>query len=630
MTGVTSAASPATGMNNLGVYTFNRGVTTVTYTVTDRPGLSTSCSFTVTVNDNVPPVITCPGPQNRNTDPDGPGYTVRGSEFDPVSVTDNCSVAGITNNINNASSLAGVSFPVGVTNVTWTASDGSGNKASCGFTVTVTDNVAPVVRCKDATIYLDLNTGKVTLLPGDIDNGSFDNTGIASMSVSNANFDCTDIGPNNVTLTATDRYGNTGTCTSVVTVLFAVTPAASVSASQQVICDNETTDIRLINNIPNTSWTWSVDASQWIGGSSPDNSGRLNQISQLLHNRDSLAHSIIYNVMPKVYGLCDLPAMPVTVWVNPEPELRLNPGDTILCNGETTGITARNPNTTVMGEWESGLRIVADNEISGHSTDRIVNTGIIIADRLQNNDTVLHKVRYIFTPRITADNGQNCPGAERIVTVWVRPAIRYRKNLSNFNGYNISCFGKADGFILIDPSGSSIPLSYYWKGPDGIEFSGETLRRLTAGMYTVTITDINNCSVQDTVLLRSPGKLDMMIDPSVSRDGAFNINCAGEATGSITVSPINNVGGVRYLWNDGNTSAFRSRLVAGEYRVIMTDANNCRTDSIVKLTEPGKLNAEFDITPPYCPEKPDGEIRIVACASRFRARSIGRTATSRR
>jgi gliding motility-associated-like protein len=562
------------------------------------------------VNDNVPPVITCPGSQNRNTDTDGPGYTVSGNEFNPVSVTDNCAVTGITNSINNSSSLSGVSLPVGVTDIIWTASDASGNRTSCNFNVTVTDNVAPVVRCKDAVIYLDLNTGKVILRPADIDNGSFDNTGIASLTISTSDFDCSDVGTNNVTLTATDRYGNTGTCTSVVTVLFAVTPAASVSTGQQVICDEETTDIRLINNIPGTTWTWTAESSTWISGNSADNTGRLAQISQKLHNNDTLAHSITYNVIPRVYGLCDLPQIPVSVWVNPEPSVRLNPGNTTICNGDSTNITVRNPNTSIRGQWISELRIIPDQQISGYSSDRILTSGTIINDRLLNNDSVLRKVEYRFNPQISAESGAGCRGAEQIITIWVRPQINYRKNLSDYNGYNISCFGKSDGFVLINPFGGSSILTFSWKGPDGFESTSGDVNRLAAGQYTVKITDVNLCSVQDTVLLRAPDKLSMKIDPSVSMDGEFNINCADGATGSVTVSPVNNVGNVIYLWNDGITEGSRSNLSAGRYRIIISDANNCHADSSLRLTQPEKMNATFEVILPYCPEKPDGQIRL--------------------
>ena len=59
MTGATIAASPATGINNITSHTFNLGITTVTYTVTDALGLTDECSFTVTVEDNTDPTAVC-------------------------------------------------------------------------------------------------------------------------------------------------------------------------------------------------------------------------------------------------------------------------------------------------------------------------------------------------------------------------------------------------------------------------------------------------------------------------------------------------------------------------------------------------------------------------------------------
>jgi gliding motility-associated-like protein/uncharacterized repeat protein (TIGR01451 family) len=611
MTGATRSVSTSTGINNLREYTFNRGVTTITYTVTDRLGLSSSCNFNVTVIDNVPPVIQCAGSQNRFTDHDGPGYTTSGAEFDPISLSDNCSVSSVTNNINGRSSLSGVAFPVGSTNVVWTVTDQSGNSTSCNFNVTVTDNVIPEARCRDINAYLDLNTGRFTLSPGDIDAGSFDNTGIASMSINLTNFDCSDIGPNNVTLTVKDKYGNTGTCTSIVTVLYAVSPAASVSTAEQILCNGGLTYIGLINNIPGTSWTWIVNPSNWIRGGSADNSGKLNIINQNLQNTDSVAHSFVYTVQPRVYGLCNLPEIAVTVWVNPQPEIRVNPGDTIICNGETSNISVRNPNTFVRDRWIYDLSVNPDKGVSGYSSGGLFSDASIITDRLINSDTVLHKVEYTFTPRIESGEQENCPGITQVIRIWVRPQIRYNTKLSDFNGYNISCFNKTDGFILLNSMHYSGPLSYMWRGPEGFESSGDFVRRLGAGTYTVTITDVNKCSIEDTILLKAPEELSMRIEPSISSDGAFNINCADEATGSIAVSPINSIGDVTYLWNDGNSSASRTDMKAGEYKVIITDSNNCQADSSVTLTQPEKMTAEFSVRLPYCPEKPDGEVNLI-------------------
>jgi gliding motility-associated-like protein len=102
----------------------------------------------------------------------------------------------------------------------------------------------------------------------------------------------------------------------------------------------------------------------------------------------------------------------------------------------------------------------------------------------------------------------------------------------------------------------------------------------------------------------------MIIDLSASTSGGFNINCAGDSTGFIGIEPINQVGTVNYLWSDGVIGKTRINLPAGEYSVIITDANSCNASSTITLTEPDSMKLVFEISPPFCPDKPDGEIRL--------------------
>jgi subtilisin-like proprotein convertase family protein len=111
---------------------FPVGTTTVTCTSTAGP----SCTFTVTVNDTQPPTITCPGNQTVVTDQTacgGPGGVCQVVNF-TTTASDNC--PGVVVLCNPPS---GSCFPVGVTTVTCTATDASGNTATCSFTVTAFD-----------------------------------------------------------------------------------------------------------------------------------------------------------------------------------------------------------------------------------------------------------------------------------------------------------------------------------------------------------------------------------------------------------------------------------------------------------------------------------------------------------
>lgn len=128
--GLVPNCSPASGS------AFPKGTTTVNCTVMDASNNSASCSFTVTVRDTQHPTITCPGDFTFVA-----GATCPPTNNTPVNLnvtaTDNCpGVVVVCRNQNGVVVTSGSPFPVGTTTVTCTATDTSGNTASCTFTIT--------------------------------------------------------------------------------------------------------------------------------------------------------------------------------------------------------------------------------------------------------------------------------------------------------------------------------------------------------------------------------------------------------------------------------------------------------------------------------------------------------------
>jgi len=76
------------------------------------------------------------------------------------------------------------------------------------------------------------------------------------------------------------------------------------------------------------------------------------------------------------------------------------------------------------------------------------------------------------------------------------------------------------------------------------------------------------------------------------------------------VVPINAAGAVNYLWSDGANTATRVNIPAGEYGVYIEDDNGCWIDSTFTLTEPDSIKLVFEVTQPWCPDKPDGSISL--------------------
>ncbi|MBX2827800.1 MAG: T9SS type A sorting domain-containing protein [Flavobacteriaceae bacterium] len=190
------------------------GINTITLTITDVNGNTSSCIAQVTVEDTMVPTASC---QDITIPLDASGSaTITPADIDGGS-SDNCSFNGsVTPNTFSCTDI-------GPNTVTYMLTDGSGNTSSCSAIVTVVDNIFPTATCQDLIIQLDSN-GMASISVNDIDNGSFDNCSIANANIDITNFNCADIGSNAVTLTVTDPSGNTSTCVASVTVEDPIAP----------------------------------------------------------------------------------------------------------------------------------------------------------------------------------------------------------------------------------------------------------------------------------------------------------------------------------------------------------------------------------------------------------------------
>ena len=195
----------------------NIGDNAVLLTATDVNGNSSSCTATVTVEDNVAPEAIC---QNATVQLAANGVgTLTAAQVDGGS-TDACGLDDFS--LNETSFGCG---DIGMQTVTLTVTDVNGNSSSCDAEVTVEDNLTPTTLCQDVTVQLD-DSGTATLTAAEVDNGSNDACGLAGLSLSTESFGCEDVGENPVTLTATDTHGNSSTCTATVTVEDNVAPQA--------------------------------------------------------------------------------------------------------------------------------------------------------------------------------------------------------------------------------------------------------------------------------------------------------------------------------------------------------------------------------------------------------------------
>lgn len=183
----------------------------------------------------------------------------------------------------------------------------------------------------------------------------------------------------------------------------------------------------------------------------------------------------------------------------------------------------------------------------------------------------------------------NCNGT----TVTVRDTASITTSGSNMvitpSQVNVGCNGGNNGSCGVSVSGNGSPVSYLWT--TGATTSN--ISNLSAGSYTVTITEQGTCSATRTIVITEPAAITM--NPSQT-----NVLCNGGATGVASVAPTGGTAPFTYLWSTGGTSSSINNLNAGSYSVTVTDFNNCTNTATIVITQPNALTNSFNISPILC------------------------------
>jgi hypothetical protein len=153
---------------------------------------------------------------------------------------------------------------------------------------------------------------------------------------------------------------------------------------------------------------------------------------------------------------------------------------------------------------------------------------------------------------------------------------------SDYNGYNISCFGLKDGSIDATAIGGTPPYSFSWSN----RAVTEDLTNVPAGYYHVVVMDADSVSAKAEITLTEPISMKVVAQPFRYPNG-YNISCYECFNGSIDVSVSYGIPPYTYDWGDEVHTQDRTGLGAMKYGVKVTDANECAASSeTVYLTQP--------------------------------------------
>jgi hypothetical protein len=185
------------------------GLNMVTWTATDEAGNVDICTQRVTVVDDDPPSLVCPPALSVQTNV---GCTYVGSLGTPT-VQDNCSTEENITVTNNAPAA----LPLGIIQVTWTATDEAGNSETCIQQVSVSDGSPPAVTCP-SDVTLQTNVGCTYVGSVGTATATDNCTPSSQINVFNTAPSAYPVGTTIVSWVAMDATGNTSVCLQNVTI----------------------------------------------------------------------------------------------------------------------------------------------------------------------------------------------------------------------------------------------------------------------------------------------------------------------------------------------------------------------------------------------------------------------------
>ena len=206
---------------------------------------------------------------------------------------------------------------------------------------------------------------------------------------------------------------------------------------------------------------------------------------------------------------------------------------------------------------------------------------------VQNTQTANNLSAGTYTVTVTDANG-----CSAFTTVTISSTSNIPSAAASANN-NVSCFGLSDGSATATGTGGTPGYNYSWN-TSPVQ-NTQTANNLSAGTYSVTITDANGCSAVASVLITAPPVITLTANSS-------SVTCSGYNNGSATANASGGTPGYTYSWNTTpvqNTQT-ANNLSAGTYQCTVTDSKGCTKVTTVTITQPQALSASTTPTNVSC------------------------------
>lgn len=587
-----AGANPSTGSTLDGVE-FNLGTSTVTWTVTDDAGNSTTCTFDVEVTDNQDPTFISCGPggdQNEVVDIDACTYTHSGNAWDAVG-DDNCTTFTMTYVLSGATTgsgsntLNGVEFELGTTTVTWTVTDDAGNFDTCTFDVIITDDQLPQISScgpsGNQTVNANLGTCTYTYSGTGWNAQATDNctistivynlSGATSGSGTSLNGQVFNLGVTLVLWTVTDNSGNISTCSFEVTVLDDQDPI--ISSCGAVGTQNVSTDLGVCT-YTNSGTGWDASATDNCSVSSIvyTLTGATIGSGNTTLDGVTFAQGTTYVTWTVMDGSGNTDVCNFTVIVSDDelPSISNCPSDVTTSNdaGDCGAIVSWTPPTA---DDNCGVT----SFVSTHNPGDFFSIGTTTVtytatDNAGNNSYCSFDITITDDELPVLSCQSDYESCDSLVTFSI-PTVT--------DNCGISSVTQTAGL----PSGSFFPIGTTTVTFEAIDVNG----------------NINTCSF-DVIINSTPEAT------SVSTD----VSCFGFGDGEIDATVTNGTIPYTYSWSNGASSEDLSNLSPGIYVLTVVDAKGCSTSLTDTIAEPDQLLVSKEVEQVTCYNDMNGSIDL--------------------
>jgi gliding motility-associated-like protein len=249
-------------------------------------------------------------------------------------------------------------------------------------------------------------------------------------------------------------------------------------------------------------------------------------------------------------------------------------------------------NVTCFGENNGTIDIVTNGGAGNNSFfwSTANGSGIVLTQEDQSN----------LTPgsyNLLIEDAQGC-SFDTTFIISSPSALNINSTVAAFaSGTNISCFGVNDGNIGIQMTGGSGTYNYAWSTTNGsgLQTGQSSQSALAAGVYSLIVTDSNNCEASETFDLVGPSQLNVQFNVS-------NTTCFGADNGTIDIVTNGGAGISSFFWSTANGSGIvltqedQSNLTPGSYNLLIEDAQGCSFDTTFIISTPPALNINSTVT----------------------------------